>query len=1123
MSLAKQVVPFPIELGLDTKFDDKQEEPGFLRRAENIVYETVKKIKKRNGYDNLSRDILGGSQILNATNLLKYKGELLAANDTTLYSRSTSREQWSEKGFLPAVQTSSSLIFKNAASQDQMDALVVDSYEVYAWEESDGTVRYTVKDTSDGSFLLSNELVAEGERPALGRIQNDVYIIYGDGEDVVYREFSILEPQSLSAPVVVSSDRDLTNGLICATSAPGAVVVSYNADNSGDNVTLFKIETGGTLSSVISLSSESASQALDVFVTQLSRIVLLFSDGVEYKYAVYPLNLNASLLAPTVIDSEPGLTASGIWNLTADVTLTTLVGGTDRNGDTVTLDVAPAAANPTNTILINVTGTEAAVTVQVVPNDGTNNGATPVDLTTAELATYIRTGVVAGKTITLTDSGSLLAAFTATGGDSTNLASGGEGDGAVATLTGGTIFPIVNATIIELSDTSYRTYYEVENVKSINNYIKKADINLAGSVTNKAVFKRSLGLGARAFQVSDNNYIPAIHNSVTQGTYFILNEEGQVLTKYANQLAGGNKGRGVLPQSTPIDDTKMLLGGLFKNRLRVQNQDGELQSFYSTTGVGSASIDFTPEFPFSYAELADVTHICAGLLRMYDGSSVTEHGFNLFPEEVVLDSTATTGGEMSDGNYGYVAVYRWTDNTGKDHRSAPTQAGLTVQLSGGGSTQTVTLEVPTLRVTAKESVAIDLYRTEAAGTIYYKVTDDLSPIMNDEDVDYVAITDTLSDAELISRELLYTTGNIFENIPAPAANQVCVYNGDRLAVIGDDESRVYFSKEKGDVDPVEFTDLVYRDLDPNGGVPNTIRAMSDKLVIFSSDAISYVSGDGPNNTGAEDSFNKPEIVSTDIGTISPYSVILSPNGLLFQSRKGIYLLTAGLTLQYVGARVEKFNGQQVRSAAIVGELNQVRFVLSEQRALVYNYNIDRWATFENHGGRSSVVIGNDYYYLRENGDVYRENRTSFSDASSSIKMRLETGWASLTPIQGYQRAYHIMLLCDYKSPHQIKVKIALDMINAWTQEVLINPEDFIEATAYGLDSPYGSGSPYGGNGALYQVRIDLETQKCSAIKLLIEDAQEQPGEGLSLSAITVRVGAKEGTNKLPAAQQYGAS
>jgi hypothetical protein len=88
-------------------------------------------------------------------------------------------------------------------------------------------------------------------------------------------------------------------------------------------------------------------------------------------------------------------------------------------------------------VLVAFTGTPAAIVCTVTPNDGTNNGATPVTVTTANLRELINTGAITGKTATITDAQSLRILQTATGGDTTALADGGEGDGIAATFSGG--------------------------------------------------------------------------------------------------------------------------------------------------------------------------------------------------------------------------------------------------------------------------------------------------------------------------------------------------------------------------------------------------------------------------------------------------------------------------------------------------------------------------------------------------------------------------------------------------------------------------------------------------------------------------------------------------------------
>lgn len=145
--------------------------------------------------------------------------------------------------------------------------------------------------------------------------------------------------------------------------------------------------------------------------------------------------------------NTPAVAATALLNLTADITLTSVATGVARNTNTFTIQVEPAAANPTNTILAVFTGTAAAIVCTITPNDGTNNAATPVNLTTAELAELINTGAVVGKTVTLTDVGGLRNDQTAVGGGVTNLANAGEGDGIIGTFAAGADEVLVPVTL----------------------------------------------------------------------------------------------------------------------------------------------------------------------------------------------------------------------------------------------------------------------------------------------------------------------------------------------------------------------------------------------------------------------------------------------------------------------------------------------------------------------------------------------------------------------------------------------------------------------------------------------------------------------------------------------------
>lgn len=157
--------------------------------------------------------------------------------------------------------------------------------------------------------------------------------------------------------------------------------------------------------------------------------------------------LAVSTVGPAIsvsLQSTAAVAASGALDLTADITLTSVATGAARNTTTFETIVSAAAANPTDTVLVTFAGSAAAITCTIVPNNGDNNGAVPVDLTTEELTELINTGAVVGVNVTLSDVSARRILQTATGGDTTPFAHGGEGDGVTATFANGVNFALVS-------------------------------------------------------------------------------------------------------------------------------------------------------------------------------------------------------------------------------------------------------------------------------------------------------------------------------------------------------------------------------------------------------------------------------------------------------------------------------------------------------------------------------------------------------------------------------------------------------------------------------------------------------------------------------------------------------
>lgn len=675
-----------------------------------------------------------------------------------------------------------------------------------------------------------------------------------------------------------------------------------------------------------------------------------------------------------------------------------------------------------------------------------------------------------------------------------------------------TIANISNITAVETSSENYTVVYEISAASSRNHYIKKQTITLAGSLGTATVLKRSIGLASKIFSTSDNNYFLTIHDSTLQSTYYILDVSGVIYGKLNQYTAGDVITTGSLPSVASISSNEFLSTQQIKGRLVEDNG-----TFFSLLGVNTATINLDTSNKYQDVEFKNTLHIAGGIMKMYDGSSVVEHGFLIYPEDLVDGGTATTGGSISDGTYEYIAVYAWADSNGITHRSA-TSVSKQITLSGGTTTQTQTITIPTLRLTEKEDVIVELYRTEDSGTVFYMVSDSQNPTFNDPTVDTINITDTTSDSDLINNEVLYNTGGVLENFPARRSSIIETFK-NRVFTTTIKSDKLAYSKLVLEGYPVEFNESLELVIPKTGGDNVALVTMDDKLIIFKERSILYIMGDGPNNLGEQDTFIEPELIINSIGCINANSVILTPTGVMFKSRKGIYLLDRGLSLQYIGAEVEDYNDLTITSAKTVDAKNQTIFTTSNGDSLVFDYVMRKWSTFTNHKATSAEVLEGEYYYLRPDNLVYKESN-NFDDNGTSIKMKLESGWMSFAGVQDFQRVYKMLLLGHFKSSHKLRIKVAYDFVDAWVQEKIIDTSDFTSNTAYGDSSPYGAESTYGAENS-YQIRLDFKRQKCESIKISIEDLQPTAGEGLELSNMLFVVGRKASEFKVDKSNSYG--
>lgn len=709
-------------------------------------------------------------------------------------------------------------------------------------------------------------------------------------------------------------------------------------------------------------------------------------------------------------------------------------------------------------------------------------------------------------------------------------------------------------------------FYEVQNNYSYDasiasHYVSATTCTQAGVFGPPHVVAKSIGLASKAFIINSVMYFLAEYQSLFQPTYFLMNGSTSTsaapksIAKLAYQNGYVNPSattQGYLPTGLPsatVSGSSVEISYLYKDLIQSVSKENtaiastaqnplQTSNIYSQTGINLVTFNLGTT-GIDTAEIGSNLNITGGFLSGYDGYQTTEQNFFLWPDSIECTWSATGGSMVAqpDGStnakaYWYQVTYEWTDNQGNIQRSAPS-IPVAVTTTGIASTGSVTVNVPYLRLTYKTQVKIVVYRWSVGQQDYFQTTSITQPQINNTTTDSLAYLDTNADSTILGNNLIYTTGAVIENVNAPSSDLMTLFDDRLWLVDSEDRNLLWFSKQVIEATPVEMSDLFTFYVAPttgaqgSTGVITAISVMDDKLIIFKKDAIYYINGVGPDNTGSNNQYNGPIFITSTVGCSLQQSVVFTPNGLLFQSDKGIWQLGRDLSVTYVGAPVEDFTqaGIAVSSLGIPGT-NQVRFTMSTGITLMYDYYVGQWGTFVGIPGLSSTLYQGLHTFINKYGQVLQETPGKYLDGTNPVLLSLETSEFNLGGLQGYQRIFFFYLLGTYISPHKLNVQIAYDYESAPSEQVLISPNNY--TPAYGGDNVYGQSTPYGGPGSLERWRVFTQRQRCQSFRVYISEVYDPSfgtvaGAGLTLSGLNCIVGIKKGYRPTPSATSVGLS
>jgi type II secretory pathway pseudopilin PulG len=567
----------------------------------------------------------------------------------------------------------------------------------------------------------------------------------------------------------------------------------------------------------------------------------------------------------------------------------------------------------------------------------------------------------------------------------------------------------------------------------------------------------------------------------------------------------------------------------------------------SSTGITECTFDFAHPGLNQAVTLGQTTYLCGGTLMSYDGQKITDTGFTAQPPRLgnlPLPGGSTTGGNLGPYVYKWISLYRYRTNRGEtDNCLPPTFDPLVVSLVGTAVfTNTVNLRVACLNTaTYKEDgtsvgnpVVIDIYRNAFSGGIdsghYYKCAS-IPNLPLQPTIDFI---DTMGDDMLVTQPLLYTTGNALESDAPPSIRNLCVHN-QRLFGLGDEANVIWYTTTFVVGEKPRWNDALKLNVPAGDGDLVALASLDGRLYAFTSTATYVFTGDGPNDTGAGESWSVATKLPFGLGCTDPRAICVTPMGVVFMSKKGLYLYDRSGQAQWIGERIQRTLALYSFITSIVHYEadGYVLVTLSPTSSpitaagttLCWDYRHDAWTTWaigSDAGASLATVsaesVGGTYYALF-NGTVMGVNGVAITkytpgtyfDGSTSIWITLavDTGWISQQDLQSYGRIARIQLVGQFKGQH------GLELVK-WVDYSLTIPDSLV---TFPVASLLTIGS------TLEKVRTGLVQQKCQSVSLTIVDqvdvAHPDTGQSIDLEGILFKLRVRGNEYKRLANQQAG--
>lgn len=469
-------------------------------------------------------------------------------------------------------------------------------------------------------------------------------------------------------------------------------------------------------------------------------------------------------------------------------------------------------------------------------------------------------------------------------------------------------------------------------------------------------------------------------------------------------------------------------------------------------------MDFADSRRWRPAQMGGTTFLGGGVTSYFDGKRVAEVGFLARP---ILPVATTSGtGITAVTGWRYACVFEELDGDGNWAVSGVSDPSAS---TGAVANKTVTIVTSILSISARLSVAgpsatsvrVAFYRTlDTGGTApYYR----LGTVINDPGTGVASYVDTTTDAVLATAAKLYEQPGIIgtsqDRRPPPGLSMLVSYNG---MLVGAEGSNVWYSGQNV-IGEASWFNPIFQTPIPGDGDITALWVMDGTLFVAKRREIYALTGEAPSDNGAAGGLGQPRRLAVDVGCIESRSPCVTAFGAVFQSDRGIEILTRAGTVEWIGESVQDTLGLYpvVTSATVdpasctvlieCAEAETGGAVTGNGRTLIYDLSLKVWtSTDRRHSvagvadtpSQAACMVNTGtawrYAWLGANGRVYVENTASHLDADGTfVAKRAVSAHVKTAGYQGGQHVNRSMLLAKLHTAQDLSLSFAYDYSSSY--------------------------------------------------------------------------------------------